>query len=252
MGTIFRLINMFKDKSGFLNNTNNEEFMQFERSLDSSINELMYQNAVHYIFYHEIAHLIQNSEFLESNLYEHLENMSEFSIRKHVLELDADEYSSICIGAHITQYAINNFGSNLTSGIFEKLLIIVCSSALLFMMTFQTNKKEIYYEEMSHPHPIIRITCIISVIVNYSLDNLRQQGINLQIDPKQVVAKTISFSSKVSVEILNENPIEIYQKQLEIEALNISKYIKKTNEIKEGDQTLAAYKWNIMARKLHS
>lgn len=251
MGMVVSLMSMFRDKPTLLDGTNNDEFIAFQTLLDSSVNELMYQNALHFTFYHEMAHLIQNSEFLKGALYERVDSAVEYSIRQHNLELDADEFSALCIGAHTIQYAQYMFGNTIDTDKVEKLLIIVCSSALMYLLSFRTNNDTIYYEEKSHPHPIIRITRIVATIVHYSVQALGQLGFHLDLKPSRIISETIRFSNKISHNVLGDNPIGRYEDYLSIEKENIEAYIRKTDNLRDKEQDYAVYKWNLKAKGLH-
>lgn len=251
MGMVVNLMNMFKGKFSLLEDTNNDDFVKFQTLLDTPINELMYQNAFHFTFYHEMAHLIQNSEFLDGALHERVETSVEYSIQRHNLELDADEFSALCIGAHTIQYAQHMFGSSLDTDKVEKLLTIVCSSALMYLLSFGTNSDDIYYEEKSHPHPIIRITRIVATTVHYSIQALTQIGFQLDLKPQRIIAEAIRFSNNISCKVLGNNPIERYEQYLNTEKGNIEAYIRKTDDLRAGDASYAVYKWNLNAKRLH-
>lgn len=249
MGTIGLLIEKFKNRNNLLTNTGNDDFIKFERQLDTSINELMYQNALHFTFYHEMAHLIQKSEFLENVLYAKNEKISEYSIKKHLLELDADQYSSLCIGSHIFQFLSNNFGDRITKEQIEKTLIIICSSALFYILSFETNKLDLYYFENSHPHPIIRATCIILHIVNYISQVLYKVGIDIKIAMGEMVKKCFVFSNNIALNKYNDNHIEDFRETYLSEVSNIKDYVNEIRRIEANDKTLASYKWNLNAGK---
>ncbi len=250
MGTIVGLINRFRNKTNLLIGCDIDDYIEFEKLLDVPIRELMYQNTTHFTFYHEMAHLIQKSDLLSNTLYECLDSESDFSIRNHLLELDADQFSSLCIGAHTLQYVKKTFGANLTDDKLEKTLIIICSSALFYILGFKTNKLDIYYKENSHPHPIIRISCIVFHIVGYVTQSMNQEGVTIKIDIKEVVNKCLDFSNNLSIKKFGENLIENYKDTVGREAINIITYIKELRELQEQDKILASYKWNVMAKQL--
>ena len=251
MGTIVKLIEMFKEKTDLLDEENNKDFLEFEAFLDIPINNLMYQNAFHFTFYHEMAHLIQKSEFLENNLYEHLDNSNDFSERRHLLELDADEFSSISIGSHIIQYSEKMFGDDLTDEQFENLLVIACSSVFLYLLSFPSNIRKIHYDRFSHPHPVIRVLSIIFAIVSYCIESLQSKGTDITLNSKETVNKTFEFSKSLSESFFEgSNPISEFQESLEEEGLCILDYLTKYQNLKINDRTLAVYKWNQMVTKI--
>ena len=119
-------------------------------------------------------------------------------------------------------------------------------------MAFKTNKLDIYYKAYSHPHPIIRITCIIFHIVGYVTQSLNHEGFNITIDVKEVINKCLDFSNKLSVKKFGEDLIENYIETVGREAENIMAYIKEMRELESKDETLASFKWNILAKKINN
>lgn len=245
-GTIGSLINMFVEKQESLSTILGEDFLNFEQSLDTSINILMYQNAVHFTFYHEEAHLIQKSKLLESTIYEDTQENSNYSLEKHILEIDADEFSSLSIGSHIFQYAETTFGGKITTSQWEKLIIIACSSAFLYILSLNSNKnKNMYYYERSHPHPVIRITWIVHTIVGYCVRNFIKSDPRHNLKVNDVVNKTLDFSKIISEHIYQDSLISNYIEVFEKEGVRIFDYLYKLEKLKQNDKSLAVSKWNL-------
>ncbi|MBK8490440.1 MAG: hypothetical protein IPL49_05905 [Saprospirales bacterium] len=252
MGLIVGLIQMFKEKPGLLDEKENKEFVDFEKLLDNPIYILMYQNAVHFTFYHEMAHLVQNSDLLENRILEHLDNSEGYSERRHLLELDADEFSSISIGAHVLQYAENMFGDKVTKRQFENLLIIACGSSFLYLLSFRSNQREIYYEKFSHPHPVVRVMWIIFSIAGYCSRSLEAKGINLGLDPKEIINRTFDFCGQISKHFFDYDPMSTFMDDLANDAMGIMAYLTKFQQLKENDKTLAVFKWNQIAIEIQN
>lgn len=244
MGLIVGLIDIFENKKDLIKKENNKEFLDFEKTLDSPIHHLMYQNAVHFTFYHEMAHLIQKSEFLEHNLYEHLDNSLGFSERRHLLELDADEFSSISIGVHILDYAEKMFGKEFNSEQLKKLLIIACSSIFLYLLNFKSYVRKVYFEKMSHPHPAIRIMWIAFSIIGYCIRTLEAKGKNMNLTTKEIYNKTLDFSESIADQFFDDNPVTEYKEAIGENALEMKSYMVKYQNLKNGDGTLSVNKWN--------
>jgi hypothetical protein len=249
MGTIVAMLKTFKENPK-LAIVAGGSFEVLKKYLDAPIQEIMYQMAVHYTFYHEMAHLIQKSDLLFSGLYEHSGNSDDFTMEKHLLELDADEYSSVSMAAHITQYSQKVFFDGISAVKVEELFIVVCGAILLYVLSFPTNKKELYFKEMTHPHPVIRITRIITILVGHATDTFRQLGIALKIDIMRVLIKTIEFAGKVGNDSDGNNPTERYIDYLINRSNEITAYIKEFDELGVDDERLAANKWNAYARTL--
>lgn len=250
MGLVVSLIQSFREKVDLLTEENNKEFFDFEKYLDNPISILMHQNSVHFTFYHEMGHLIQKSDLLENRLYEHLDNSGEYSEIRHLLELDADEFSALSIGAHILQYAEKMFGANITKSQFENLIVISCSSVFLYLLSFKSYQREMYYEKFTHPHPIVRIMWIVFTIVGYCKRSLEAKGITLGLNGKSIVNKTFEFSKSISNQFFHDDPIGDFNESLANEGKNIMAYLTKFQGLKENDKTLAVSKWNEVAQDI--
>ncbi len=249
MGLIVGLINIFRNKTDLIREESHKEFFDFEKSLDVPIHDLMYQNAVHFTFYHEMAHLIQKSEFLENYLYENLDNSQGFSERRHLLELDADEFSSLSIGVHILDYAEKTFGSEFNSEQLEKLIIISCSSIFIYFLNFKSYVRKIYFEKMSHPHPSIRIMWIAFSVIEYCTRTLEAKGKKINLTTKEVYNKTLDFSESIADQFFTTNPVTEYKSSIGEVPLEMISYIGKYQNLKNGDKSLAVNKWNQLYKK---
>lgn len=248
MAAIVDCINKFKNKTDLLINTDNEDFIKFEKLLDKPIHELMYQMILHFTFYHEMGHLVQKSKFLSSQLNEKETYDAKYSDQSHLIELDADKFSSLFLGQHIIDYGLKLFNKEISSDQLKKLLIIFCSSSLFHVLSF-SGTKEIYFEEHTHPHPIIRITAIIMHIIHYCLQSFERMGVHLELNHKEIIHETFIFSHKLSSQKFNFNYAQNFKEQASQNVYGITKYLEKFRELEKVDSTLASHKWNNMAIK---
>ncbi len=118
------------------------------------------QCCISFLFYHELAHVLQLSDTKNNNEYDLQEQYStnnSFDIKKHIYETDADHFGAIMSTVKLMEEIMyNNQQSNpviwfnyLTALLFTTANIIIEFSRNLF--------REIYYKRNSHPHPLIRI-----------------------------------------------------------------------------------------------
>jgi len=252
MGLLHYLHEKFNKNTDLLTGTQNNEYIEFESKLDVNINELLYQNASNFTFYHEMAHLVQKSNLLENNLSEQMDNKSEYSSIKHLLEIDADRFSSICIGTTVVTYIQRIFSKSITRDNVKKILVIICSSALFYILSFYSNKHKLYFKENSHPHPVIRISSIVFHIVQFVKQYFNEKGIDLDITHTEIVLESIKFSNKISVSKFHDDSIEKYVSYLKNESSNISAYLVELHKPLLIDKTFASYKWNHRAEKLRN
>lgn len=147
---------------------------------DSSLSYLAFQITTQFTYYHELAHLFQFSNISKEQEFQERGSDDKFDIIKHKLEINADTYSSICIATHIHQYINNTFGDNINQEFASKTITILGACLLEYIMNF-TSEYNLYFEEYSHPHPLIRLLNIILNITNHfsQIPMLKEKGIML-------------------------------------------------------------------------
>lgn len=151
---------------------------------DSSLSYLAFQVNTQFTYYHELAHLFQFSKIATEQELQERSSDDGFDIMKHKLEINADIYSSICIATHIHQYIDKIFGSNISQEIVTKTITIFGACLLEYIINF-TSKYELYFEEHSHPHSLIRLLNIILNITNHFslIPIFKEKGIKLDAIP---------------------------------------------------------------------
>lgn len=150
-------------------------------NFDSSLSYLAFQINTQFTYYHELAHLFQFSKIATEQELQERSTDDGFDIIKHKLEINADTYSSICIATHIHQYIDKSFGDNINQEIVVKTITILGACLLEYIINF-TNKFEIYFEEHSHPHLLIRLLNIILNITNHFslIPIFKEKGVKLE------------------------------------------------------------------------
>jgi len=250
MGTIVYLIQTFLETDNLLDINKHKAIIEFEKLLDTSIQNLMYQNVVHYTFYHELAHLIQNSDSLLTSLEEKVNNKSIFSLESHILELDADEFSALNIGAHLFDYADRILGDRFNLFHFEILITLFGSSIFLYLKMLQCDSVEIYLKEKSHPHSIIRFANIMFTLTRYCSNLLEYRGIFKSVSEKEIYLKILTFSDQLSDIVLkNTHCASNYLKIFNDNYDNINGYFEEVNKEKQNNKSLAVFKRNQIIKK---
>lgn len=200
-------------------------YKNLENKLDSSIGWLTFQSAMNFIFYHEICHLIQFKTNNVANLNE--SNSLLFDYKNHIYETDADLFGSVCVSTLFYQYFTDLPKEDLTQENLETFLTLILSSIFVSILCFNNFKVPFYLKKYSHPHAIIRLNGIIPAIIDYFKKLLAKKEINLSINAKDLIIKTLdfvtNFSKKSPLEPIVENFHFIYNKN-EIE---ITKYSKE-------------------------
>ncbi|MDH4460573.1 MAG: hypothetical protein QE277_04065 [Flectobacillus sp.] len=136
-----------------------------------SIPQLMLQYSTLFTYYHELAHLIQKSDYTDNSLLEEIPNQQESEDkRKHILEVDADFFAASNLAQHICQYwdEIKLSNSSVSNNQLYELVVISMASINCYLAySFQTFPEEIYFYENSHPHAANRLLLILGVINDY-------------------------------------------------------------------------------------
>lgn len=244
IGTILWLIQTFKLNDCITHKSNIRLFQIIQPNIDTPINNLMYQTALHYTFYHEMAHLIQNSSYLELNL-EEAPREDGYTEKRHILELDADEFSSLCIGTHILQYVEKMFGARLNQPIMEGMLVLMCIPIILYLTSFNSFKGELYFEEKTHPHPVIRLFVIVLTVIQYCNQSLSKEDKEITIDHKEIIFRSLSISSEVERKCLMRDKISQFIVSLKNNTKQIIEYVHKFEELRKQDVSLSVNKWNV-------
>lgn len=243
LGTISWLFEKFS-KNEKVNNGDIRFFKIMRKFTDIDLSELMYQASLHFTFYHELAHLVQKSEFVDNHLDEEPTAQDDFNEFKHLLELDADEFSSLCVSTHILQYAEKYFV--LDEQITEGFLVLILIPVILYILSFG-NTDEIYYSKNSHPHPTIRLTLVALTICHYANQSLLKTGKTFQVDHKEILFRAIEISEEFEEKYLDSKNLTIFKTVLKENMEGILVYVDKFNKMRKDNKDLAVYKWNLHA-----
>jgi hypothetical protein len=183
VGLLHWLISKFQLGTPIKVNADLEALNKLNNKLDISINEFYYQLASHFTFYHELGHLIQQSDFLNEGIQENsLNNEAAFNFEKHILEFDADCYSTLSLANHIVDYYERLFKDDLDKEVIEALIILSGTVICQYLLTFVNNIEDLYYKERSHPHPAIRLLYSLMTFCTYLKDAWKKKGVNIHFE----------------------------------------------------------------------
>ena len=245
MGTIDWLLNKFKNNPQIVNDTNINLFRIFQPYLDNPINVLMYQTCCHFTFYHEMAHLIQNSNYLKSTLYENPESTGCFNFERHLLEIDADTFSALCLGTHIIQYCEKQFGQNFSKQNLEGLIVLFTVPIFLYFLSFSGNKNQLYLKETTHPHPNIRVTNFILVLTHYCNGVLNSKNRGFTADQGNLIIFSLEIAEKLQEFFFQDDVVTRYRKTMAENKVAIIEYLGELVETNHKLEETATNKWNL-------
>lgn len=135
-----------------------------------SIPQLMLQYSTLFTYYHELAHLIQRSDYTNTTSIEEISNQQESEDKQqHIREIDADFFAADRLAHHICDYwdEIKKHNSNASIDQLHELVVISMASINCYLAHFQTFPEEIYFYENSYPHAANRLLLILGVINDY-------------------------------------------------------------------------------------
>lgn len=232
-----------KQKYQNLKNFDIKEINSIIDSIGTNIETLMFEFSIHFTFYHEMAHLIQKSEFLELNMMEINAEYDDYVERRHLLELDADTFSSILVSAHILTLFETNFNKDMEK--FCDLLKVLMSTGINYILSFNSNKNSFYLKKSTHPHPAIRISCIIQHLHRYCQHYLGEEKYT-----NEMATEVTRGAFRISTKIFDESLIRRYSELVIEKQFEIEEYVNYFLDLEKDDKSLSVYKWNQKVKQL--
>lgn len=236
-GTIIHLNNTFNTIKFETKNSHLDSF------LDTNVNKLMYQFCLHFTLYHEMAHLVQNSSYLLRGLHELHKSNEKYDEQRHLLEFDADQFSSLCLGTHICDYLERIDPLDQNPELTEHVINIATAALIVYILSFNSANKAIYFDKFHHPHPSIRLSLIVQTLLDYTYDSRKSRPANGMEKTKFVIdaGNIVQNGTKSDIVIS-------YVKILMSNYGEIKKYIDGFTLINNKKISLATDKWNEMAK----
>ena len=204
--------------------------------------------SVNYLFYHELAHIIQNSKGCfnsEFTLEEKYAEEKNFDIKNHIYELDADHFGSVMSCHTLLEKLMNVQYHFETIFLFNALTSLLFSTANLMIEFSGSFFPKIYYEKNSHPHPLIRIIVCNEQFLSFISANLDVPAAFLEtvLQRSSAMISQIQYSGGRKV-----NYSELYMEN----SKDISIYIDKTDSLNNNYQELVRHKsqyvFNILSK----
>ena len=178
----------------------------------------MFQVAIQFTYYHELAHLLQHSALLPAKLSEQY-HADGFDPYKHLLEFDADCHAANFIFFHIQQY-FREFPMAPDAKLAGN-LIALYAAAIFIYFTFLDGSGPIYYQAGSHPHPVIRIIYITNLITETAQRNLPELGL----DQVRIIRDAFDLAERFAAANGMPDPIERFTDLYARETAAIGEYL---------------------------
>ncbi|MNK40340.1 hypothetical protein D3C87_589870 [compost metagenome] len=195
------------------------------------LGHIMFQAAVQFTYYHELAHLAQKpfNEFKSFDESKHKGQGDKYSVQKHCLEFDADIHAANLLPAHILDFWNKQPKEAQTSENLSKLLSVAVSGILNYFMIMGQCGDNIYYDEKSHPHPVIRAVNITDKIIRVAEIN-----VDFKLDSGAILQEAFNLTEKFCEHHKLLNFAVQFNEIFRAHSNDIGKYIEVLD--KEADQ----------------
>jgi hypothetical protein len=226
-GAIHKLNNFFDANPIQPSSARLKEYVDLNDKFKDSINSLILQNTLVFIFYHELTHLIQRSEVIDLKMDE-LTGDATFSLENHILEMDADVYAAHQLTKHCVKYLSRLPQELQTEEILHQLFAISASGIFVFFLILNNNRP-FYYKKCKHPHPIVRI-----IYVTHYMLRAAKSGYGGEDDlDRKILNDLYGITEELVKNSIGMEGLVEYATVLQTEKSNIESYIKEL--LKAGD-----------------
>jgi len=210
------------------------EIIALEKKLKDDLGELMFQVAILFTFYHELAHLIQFPKGkIRNETTEILTAGDRFDINEHVLEFDADTFATGSITLLVLNYIDKN---EINQQELETFINLVSSVIFVYFFSFNTYDENIYFEKYSHPHPFIRCMNVVVNIVAYIEDiqlNKNEKASQEKLTDR--LTKVQDISETLVIKLFDEKKFPFFETQVLSHFKEILKYYDKLRKLVMSD-----------------
>ncbi|MBN3873578.1 hypothetical protein [Nostoc sp. JL33] len=187
---------------GFINEKSiSDAYVDLHKDQNFKFNEFMLNCSIQYTFSHEFQHILQfnSSKICKNFLYSENLDKSDFTLKNHAWEFDADRMASY----EVLKYTFSVYRSlkykdneKLKCMLYIALASIVITKNLFYFgVTNPINsectidKQDFYIKQYSHPHPLVRIYNM----VEYFYDNIKGDFPKLNIDPQEILNNVLGI-----------------------------------------------------------
>lgn len=220
--------NIFEDDERLIKN-----YGHLSSKFDVPPGHLMFQLAILFTFYHERAHLIQKSPILSLGLSETLGQSipKDQVILRHILEMDADIDAAQQIYFHLFEYWKKLKPEDRTQDNLQKIISLGVASVFSYFLLYFDRKIKVYYDQYSHPHPLVRITYIVDCFIRVTEMHV-PKGFNL--DLRATLREGLVVSDIFSGNVFQANIVQDYANEFKTEGKSIENYVNELLHIADG------------------
>lgn len=191
---------------------------------DAPADFIMYQVTPQFTYYHELAHLIQNAPLLKKSFSERTRHADgDFDVLSHLLEFDADLHAAQMLYFHIEEFWKKMPVGNQSSETIGKLISIYASAIFVYFTFLEEERESIYFEKYSHPHPLIRITYVLDIIIGVAEQNLKK----IILDKKLILKEAFNITSLMDQANGRMDSVSAYAERYKLSNVEITNYVNK-------------------------
>ena len=193
------------------------------------LKKLIERNCIAYLFYHELAHVLQTIYKKSRNkisFQEQYPAKDEFCLKSHHYEIDADYFGALMSIYLLMQELEKNSQINNVK-LFNYLTALIFSISNIIIIFSNNDFRELYYWQHKHPHPFIRIIICLEQMISFVAGNyhIQNQLLETVLQRNSQMISQLKYSREFNVnysKIFVDNSVKIENYINEIEVLNHS------------------------------
>lgn len=175
LGLIEKLDSIISDSVNMFSSENLAS-LTIQANQADELKDISKECCISYIFYHELAHVIQLLDSKSNKKYGAFQELystgSSFDIVNHIYEFDADLFGSIMSALRLIKNVKNNNNQFDIIILFNSLTVLLFTTANIIIEYSGDLFKIIYYKQFKHPHPFIRTMKCNEQILSFISENL--------------------------------------------------------------------------------
>lgn len=162
--------------------------------------------------------------------------------------MDADIYASLYTSGILYQY-LESWLYTDSSEEYEKFIGFMTGSLFVYLLSFPSMERPIYFKENSHPHVLIRIMNVTATMLDYIDILFENKNVSLNINRKNILPITFQVVEQLCPIILHNNRFMDFGTQYFTNENRILEYLKELRKSVDNYEKSALRAWNQRARK---
>ena len=234
-GTVIRTHFFFDSIRQVLKQADFSAYAELEAHLPDDIARLMYQTCLQWVYYHELAHLIQYSQLDNAPCAEQAQQELEmeesysdnptndpYDQEKHLKEFDADLHGGYFIVLQLIGYWKQLSENRRNTANLTLLLSAGASAIFSYFILMMQRYPDIYYLASDHPHPLVRVLYIIDQFLKVTAKELSPE---IAPEATTILTKTFQLSESLYLHYSGVNYVKAFADIFKNEKENIEQYV---------------------------